>query len=315
MSGELRGVVIKLHGLYAQVQTEVGVVLCVQRKKLKHGVRDQKNLIVVGDEVLLSRDGEQGVINEILPRRTLLRRMAADTLKRRKFRTKEKNYKEQLLLANLDQLFLVVSASLPAFSPGFADRILVALEHEHIEPVLVFNKLDLGADAVQSYVEVYRRIGYPVFLVSAQTGEGLDALREQMRGKITAFMGQSGVGKTSLLQRLLPEIVARVQEVSDSTGKGKHTTTTSELFPLEGGGYLADTPGLKEFGLIDIELLELGVLFPEMHEFIGKCRFATCTHLHEPDCAVRQAVGSVIAPFRYESYERIYRELRAVERL
>jgi ribosome biogenesis GTPase len=217
----------------------------------------------------------------------------------------------QIIAANLDQAFLVVTLASPRTSLGFIDRFLVTAEAYDIPAGLIFNKLDLfsdeGLDVLAGFMDVYTSIGYPCYEVSALDGTNLDQVKEVLKDKVTLFSGHSGVGKSSLINALLPDLDLRTSEVSDWSDKGTHTTTFAEMFELPQGGFIIDTPGIRELGVIDIEKQELGHFFPEMRDRMHDCRFNDCRHINEPGCAVIAAVqGGEIELSRYESYVSIY---------
>jgi ribosome biogenesis GTPase len=292
-----------------------GVHRCDLRAKI---FRQLDVRLAVGDEVELVPDESQagelrGVIEAVRPRRTRLRRPRA--FKR-----------DQVVCANIDQVFLVVAVLEPDYKRNFIDRVLVAVEREGLQGAIIFNKVDLADERYRKVVEgdanVYRRAGYPALLASAESGEGLDHLARALLGKITVFSGPSGVGKTSLLNAIQPGLGLRTNEVSESTGRGKHTTTAAELFKLDQGGYVADTPGVRAFGLWDVGPRELAECFHEIGDVAKGCRFRDCSHRHEPDCAVVRAVQSeeagpdgepLIDEERYDSYVKLRDELEAEE--
>jgi ribosome biogenesis GTPase len=261
---------------------------------------------VVGDHVLFSlRTDGMAVIQQILPRRNQFTRRAS--------RPYEGAYAhEQVIVANIDQTVVVTSADNPPPGWNMIDRYLVTAEASEMEPIICINKIDLsiGADGllpdeIRARVADYRAIGYRVICVSAETGDGMEMLIHQLRDSTSVFLGKSGVGKTSLLNILIPGINHRTNEVSSGRlHRGQHTTTDLEMFTLNNGGYLIDTPGMREFGLWSIEPDDLPACFPEMRPFIGQCRFGLdCAHNEEPGCAVRKAVvDGKISPHRYKSY-------------
>ncbi len=265
--------------------------------------------VAIGDRVAFvdAQDGT-GVIHEILPRDSkLVRRSAVPMPGAHPF--------EQIIVANVDLVAPVMAAAQPAPKWNLLDRYLVSAESSGLHAVIVVTKMDLLTDLERKEIEmeldIYRRAGYPVILTSAVTAEGLTALREAMHEKMTVFMGKSGVGKTSLLNAIQPGLGLRVNEVNDKTGKGKHTTTFLEMFSLDFGGSLVDTPGMREFGLWEIDGSELAEYFPEISPFIGRCRFGLgCSHDHEPGCAVRRAVmQGEVSEQRYRSYLLLREEL------
>jgi len=256
----------------------------------------------VGDHVRIVREPTgEGVIEAVEPRKAgKLSRNSAGGRRR-----------EQVVAVNVDQLVAVASVEMPPLNRGLLDRIIVSGEHDELDIVVCLNKVDLGdRSAVDAVLDVYRKLGYGAVVTSAETGEGVDDLREALRDKTSVVSGASGVGKSSLLNCLQPGLNLRVSEVSESTEKGRHTTTWVSLLPLDFGGYIIDTPGIREFGLYDIHRDVLQHHFPEIGERFHDCRFADCEHLHEPGCAVRAAVeaGEIDAE-RYESYCRIIESL------
>lgn len=263
--------------------------------------------VVVGDRVRFTEAGGGGTITDVLPRRNQLSRRSAVPMP-------SAHASEQVIAANMDQVVPVMAAASPAPKWNLLDRYLVSAEAAGLPALVVVTKLDLARDprgdldeALQEAVEDYRRIGYAVLLASAVTGEGIQDLREALRGRASVLIGKSGVGKTSLLNALEPGLGLRVREVSRIAGKGRHTTTHLEMFPLDGGGALVDTPGVREFGLWEVEQDDLALFFPEMRPFVGRCRFGMgCRHDEEPGCAVRKAVvAGQISPRRYQSYLRL----------
>jgi ribosome biogenesis GTPase len=225
---------------------------------------------------------------------------------------------EQVIAANIDQAAAVFSAAQPAPKWGMLDRYLVSAEAAGIPALILITKLDLAqhdgvTDAeLEQALQIYRQVGYTVLLTSSQTRLGLDALRTALDGRSTILLGKSGVGKTSLLNALQPGLGLRVSQVSQATGKGRHTTTHQELFHLESGGTIIDTPGVREFGLWEIDGSDLASYFPEMRPWLGRCRFGMdCRHDSEPGCVIRQAVlDQQIHPMRYQSYQRLRQERR-----
>jgi ribosome biogenesis GTPase len=299
-SGLVPGLILRAQSGFFDVDTVQGRLRCQLRGRLTQP-RRTTDVVAAGDRVRVRPVGPgEGVIEVVEERRRVLSRRAPAGSDRRAGR-------EQILLANPDQLAFVFAAAEPDPNLRLLDRLLVAAEREAIPAAVVVNKIDLtGRRRAVSLFDVYRTLDYPVFYVSAKTGKGLSELRQALQGKITAVAGRSGVGKTSLLNALEPAIVRQTLELSQATGKGRHATVFPELFPLDGGGYLADTPGLKAFALWDIEPSELDGYFREIRPLVQECAFSDCTHLHEPGCAVVQAVeDGRIDPGRYESYLRI----------
>jgi ribosome biogenesis GTPase len=242
-------------------------------------------------------DDYTGIIEEVKTRVRILSRLAPDP---------QGTY-HQIIIANPDQAVFVFSCTQPAPRFGMLDRFLVIAERQDIPAIIVANKIDLiGLEAAQQAFGHYGPLGYPVFYTSARSGEGIQTLQEQLAGKVSVFAGPSGVGKSSLLNWLLPGLKLEVRSVSRATRKGRHTTIVRELFPLPGGGYIADTPGLKALALWDISPEELDGYFPELRQRVAQCAFSDCTHIHEPGCAVRTAVeqGEVHSE-RYSSYVKM----------
>ena len=278
---------------------------------LRQRVREVREIehvdpVAIGDRVRYVEAGDgRGQIVEILPRNSKLSR-PAPVPGQRVF--------EQVIVSNADLIVPVFAVANPAPKWGLLDRYLVSAEAAEIPSLIVINKLDLAwkNEAFEEEIEIYRRIGYPVLLVSASTGEGIEELKQALQGKQSVMVGKSGVGKTSLLNAIQPGLGLRVKAVSQGElGKGRHTTTHSEMFELEFGGALVDTPGIREFGLWDIPAEELAYLFPEMADYVGRCKFGlSCHHDQEPGCAIRRAVmAEAISPYRYQSYMNLRREL------
>ncbi len=302
MRAELRGVVTRATGSWYDVLHDGRTIACRMRGRIRlKGVRST-NPVVVGDEVVCteSSDGEW-VIERILPRRNYIIRRASNLSK-----------ESHIIAANIDQALLVATLSQPVTAPEFLDRFLVTCEAYKIPATILLAKYDLAAadpDAVAAFHATYERAGYRVIDLSAREGRGIDAVRALVAGRTTLVAGNSGVGKSTLIGTLEPGLELRTGAISESHRKGRHTTTFSAMYPLSGGGFLIDTPGIKGFGLIDIEGHELGHYFPEMMRIGTECRFYNCTHTHEPGCAVREAVErGEIAWSRYESYLKILDE-------
>lgn len=271
--------------------------MCQLRGRLKQGAREGA-LAAIGDRVLITQlNGETGVIEEIEPRERLISRMAP---------TPRGEY-HQIIIANPDQAVFVFACADPEPRMRMLDRFLVIAEKQEIPAIIVANKVDLtGMDLAEQMYTRYEQIGYPVVYTSAKTGYGVDSLQRCLSGNISVLAGPSGAGKSSLLNAIQPGLGLEVRKVSQATGKGQHTTVASEMFALDGGGYVADTPGLKALALWDIEPEELDGYFPELRPLVPECQFSDCTHLHEPGCAVKNAVArGEVHPERYESYVRM----------
>jgi len=261
--------------------------------------------VAVGDLVQFVDTGHGGLITEVLPRKSrLVRRSAVPMPGAHPY--------EQIVVANVDQVVPVFSAAQPPPKWNLLDRYLASAESLDLPSLICITKLDLAAqdDPLQAELNLYRQIGYQVLLTSAVTGEGIAELRAALQGRISVFVGKSGVGKTSLLNAMQPGLGLRVNAVSQATGKGKHTTSNLEMFPLESGGSVVDTPGMREFGLWEIDESDLALFFPEMRPYVGQCKFRSdCSHDSEPGCAIRKAVAEgKIAPRRYATFQRLRQE-------
>ncbi len=293
------GRVIKSTGSWYEVQDDAGqVVLCRLRGKIRlDGIRTT-NPVAVGDLVNFEKEHEKEtcVIDRILPRNNVIVRKSVNLSK-----------ESHIIAANVDQAILVATIAQPRTSTGFIDRFTVTAEAYHIPVIIVFNKYDIYDEeqkaAAEELMKVYNNIGYQSFEISAKTGHNCDRLKDLMKNKMSMFSGHSGVGKSALVNRLDPGLNVRVGEISEVHEKGKHTTTYAQMFPLCFGGFIIDTPGIKEFALFDMEKETLAQRFPEMRALMHDCHFNNCTHLHEPHCAIKDAVEQCkIAKWRYENY-------------
>lgn len=306
----LPGTVLKAQSGFFTVHTAQGDFVCQLRGKLKHH-RQKSDLAAIGDtvEIAPAPDGT-GMIEIVTPRHSVLMRRAP-TGYGRPFRDPEAN-KGQVIIANPDLLVFVFACAEPTANPRLIDRFLVVAEAAQLPVVLCANKRDKVTEAeAQALFGLYPTIGYRVVFTSAKTGQGLEELRALVRGQIAVFTGQSGVGKSSLLNALQPGLAIYTREVSTATTKGRHTTVHPELIPLEGGGYVADTPGIRTIAPWDVEPEELDAYFVDIRPFVENCAFSDCSHIHEPGCAVREAVeAGKIAPSRYDSYRRLRRSER-----
>ena len=293
-----RGRVLRAQSGFFTVKTEqAGILVCQIRGRLKQGPK-LGDIIAIGDWVKVSRQGEEaGMIEEVEPRKTMLYRMAP---------TPRGEY-QQVIIANADQAVFVYAAAQPAPRLRMLDRFLVIAEKEHITSIIVANKVDLSSMAkARALFDRYQKIGYPVLYTSVVSHQGIEQLKQTLIDKVSLFAGPSGVGKTSLLNQIQPGLGLAIREVSESTQKGKHTTVARKLVPLDEGGYVADTPGLKALDLWDIEPEEVDGYFPEISARVSDCRFSDCTHIHEPGCAVKEAVEhKEIHLERYQSYLRM----------
>lgn len=294
----MQGLVIKNTGSWYTVKTVEGSVVECKIKgnfRLK-GIRST-NPVAVGDHVEIELNSQNtAFITAIGDRKNYIIRKSQNLSKQ-----------SHIIAANVDQAFLVVTVERPQTSTTFIDRFLATAEAYSVPVVLVFNKTDLLDDSLMRYqrmmTDLYETVGYKCVAVSAETGEGMDELMEMLRDRITLLSGHSGVGKSTIINRLLPGVNLRTAEISDAHNTGMHTTTFSEMLPLPGGGYIIDTPGIKGFGTFDMEPEELTSYFKEIFRFSKDCRFSNCTHTHEPGCAVLKAVEyHYIAASRYQSY-------------
>ena len=330
------GLVIRTTGSWYRVLVADSDQLdCRLRGNYRLRGNKQTNPVAVGDRVSFERQADgTGVIHDVADRRNYIVRRATKLSKQ-----------THVIAANIDRLCIVATLGLPRTSTGFIDRLLVTAEAYHIPAAIVFNKSDLLVnpelrEAQQELVSLYRAVGYPVLEVSALTGSGLDSLRDLIAGRTVLFSGHSGVGKSALLNALCPGLDLRVGQLSDWSLKGRHTTTFAEIFPVEVMGYrsevidavanqpqqptitdnpspityLIDTPGIKEFGMVDFNAQELSHFFPEMRAVLHDCHFANCTHRHEPRCAVLAALDDGrISPSRYQSYLSILDDIETTE--
>ena len=299
----MKGLVTKSTGSWYQVQTDEGEIIdCRIKGKFRTKGIVTTNPIAVGDIVDFDMEPEQenGVITNLHQRKNYIIRKSINLSKQ-----------AQIIAANLDQALLIVTLASPRTSLGFIDRFLVTAEAYDIPARLIFNKLDLfseeGLEVLAYYKDVYEKIGYPCFEVSALAKTNIEVVQELLKDKVTLFSGHSGVGKSSLINRLLPDLDLRTHQISDWSEKGMHTTTFAEAFELPQGGFIIDTPGIRELGVIDIEKQELSHFFPEMRQRMHDCRFSNCRHINEPGCAVLEALeNGEIEPSRYDSYLSIY---------
>jgi ribosome biogenesis GTPase len=291
------GLVIRSQSGFFNVQTETGILVCKLRGRLKQGSREG-DLAAIGDKVTISQIGEEeGLIERIEPRQRMISRMAP--IARGEY--------EQIIIANPDQIVLVFACAQPEPRLRMLDRFLIISEQQKVPAVIVANKTDLVSEQeAENLFKPYAEIGYPLIYSSVPEKRGINQLKEYLAGKISALAGPSGAGKSSLLNAIQPGLGLSIQSVSETTGKGKHTTVSSQLIALKSGGYVADTPGLKALALWDIEPEELDGYFPEISPLVAECQFSDCSHVHEPGCAVREAVErGTIHPQRYDSYLRL----------
>ncbi len=297
MAERREGKVIRTTGGFVDVQTRAGVVRARLRGRLKQE-RQRTDLCVAGDDVVVRVEGDSAVVEEVLPRRSRISRVKP---------ARGGPASEDVLVANLDQLLVCVAYGEPPLRPRFIDRFLVIAEHNDVEAVLVVNKVDRPeADAQRALVMPYRELGYELLETSTLNGEGIEALRARLRGRESAICGPSGAGKSSLCNAVEPGLGAAVGETSEAHGKGRHTTRVTTLHPLREGGFLADTPGIRELAAYGIPANALDRCFRELRPYLGQCAFRSCKHQSEPSCAVRAAVEEGrVSEERYDSYLRL----------
>jgi ribosome biogenesis GTPase len=297
-----RGTVVEVaSGLYT-VETNEGRYLCSLRKSLRIEHSGYSNMVAVGDHVVVSHNGHrQGIVDAILPRRSALAR--PDPVN---------EFKQQVIVANVDQLLIVAAWRSPAFWPELVDRYLIGALRNNLAPVIAINKVDLAEEPwdLDGVAQAYRLAGCRVILTSATTGRGLDELRAVLSGRTTALTGLSGVGKSSLLTAAEPGLNLKVGEVSDRKHEGRHTTTQASLHPLSGGGFVVDTPGMREYGIAGLKRSELARYYGEFSEPAKGCEYANCTHTREPWCGVKSAMrAGRLSKMRLESYWKIREDL------
>ena len=297
-----KGIVIKSTGSRYKVRQEQGnITECTVKGKLRVKKIRNTNPIAVGDNVLfeLSPDGNSGIITEVLDRKNYIIRKSSNLSK-----------EAQIIAANIDQAFLMVTIILPETPVEFIDRFLATAEAYRIPARIIFNKTDLYGDQelerMEFLISLYSKIGYECYKISLTRGENTELLKSQMTNKISLLSGNSGVGKTTLLNYFNPDLDLKTREISDYHKQGKHITTYPEMHPMPFDGYIIDTPGIRGFGVIDMDRKEIYHFFPEIFRKSRECRFYNCLHLEEPGCAVRLAVeNNEINPLRYRSYINI----------
>ncbi len=305
------GLIIKSISGFFTVQTAVSQIIA----RIPGRLRKQKRgstLVAIGDTVTISINADgSGTIETIAPRKSVLAR--ARTVASARSLSSDL---QQVLVANPDQIVFVFSVTTPSPSFRKLDRFLVVAEMNKVTAVICANKIDLTSiEEAREQFKLYEEIGYRVIYTSAESGEGVDELRDCLHDKISALTGSSGVGKSSLLNAIQPELGLQALAVSQATGKGMHTTRYAEMFPLNGGGYVADTPGIRGLALFDVEPDELDAYFVEIEPLVAQCRFSDCTHKHEPGCKVLEGVDSgIISPQRYDSYLRLREEHEILEK-
>jgi ribosome biogenesis GTPase len=298
----LRGVVVEVSSSLCRVDLDERSLVCALRGSLSAEETGYTNVVAVGDEVLVSANGsDQGVVEGVLPRRSALARPDV-------FRS----HLQQVIVANADQLLIVAAWRDPVIWPELIDRYLITARRNNLAPVICVNKIDLAESVTECHAKLqpYLDLGYRVVFASALNGQGIGELRKGLRGQTTVLAGMSGVGKSSLLTAIQPGLQLRVSEVSEDSGEGRHTTTQVTMLKLDMGGFVVDTPGIREFGLSGLRRDDLAGFYPEITAVAAGCRFGDCSHIHEPGCAVKSAVQQGrLSAMRYHSYQKIYHTL------
>ena len=311
MTNQLEGRVIKAISGFFTVEIEGREPIVAQIAGRLKQEWQSSTIVAAGDWVTISLNADgTGTVEAVAPRKSVLSRSRPAAANR-----KLAADQEQVLVANLDQVIFVFSVKNPTSSLRKLDRFLVVAEMNELPAIICLNKIDLDKKGkIQAQFQRYADIGYSVLHTSTVTGDGVDALRELLHEKISVLAGSSGVGKSSLLNGVQAELGLKVRQVSKATGKGMHTTRYVELFPLAGGGYVADTPGIRGLALFDLEPTELDAYFREIGPLVDQCQFSDCSHRHEPGCAVKTAVSQQkIHPARYDSYLRLREEHEALD--
>lgn len=293
----MTGIVVKSTGSRYLVRIDKGEVLdCVLKGKLRLDGRKTTNPVAVGDKVDIEREGEDTVISNIYPRKNYIIRKSINLSKQ-----------AQILASNLDQAILVATLVSPRTSLGFIDRFLITAEAYSIPAKIIFNKSDILDEELlklqQEIIDIYTKIGYECFVVSSLKGENLDKIKDLLKDKTTLVAGHSGVGKSTLINAIEPKLKLKTGEISSVHAKGMHTTTFAELHELSFGGFIIDSPGIKELGLVEMKKEEVGHYFPEIRERMNDCKFNNCLHVNEPKCAIKDAVeNGEISEERFHSY-------------
>lgn len=307
----MQGIIYKSTGSWYQVKDADGKLY---RARIKGKMKIDKNIsssnpVAVGDVVLMDleeREDAQAMIHTVKDRRNYIVRVSPHN-----------KHQKHIVASNLDLVLLIATIAQPQTSLGFIDRFLVTAEAYQVPAILVINKTDLLTEddeyTLQRWEKIYGEIGYRVMPISAHKPETLQRLKEALKGKTTLFSGHSGVGKSTLINQLIPNLELRTEIVSDYSGKGQHTTTFAEMFDLPDSGNIIDTPGVKEFGLIDMTQDELAHYYPEMQRLLSQCRFSNCKHINEPGCAVKAAVEQdIVSEERYISYLSIWESIEKI---
>lgn len=296
------GKVLKVTRKTYDVAIDDRVVPCVVRGKLAIE-NSEYSSVRAGDNVLVSLvSEEEGMIQEILPRTSRLSRII-----------ESRAYKEHIVATNIDQILIITSTKKPTFKSGLLDRYIIIAEKNQINAMICINKIDLASKQnFKKYITEYTKLGYPTFFTSVVSNEGIEKIAKVLEKKVTLFVGHSGVGKSSLINAIQPDVDIKTQGISSSTSKGQHTTSSVQLFPLSFGGFAGDTPGVRELGLWDILKKDLKAYYIEFHQYADNCQFINCLHLKEPGCAVKSAIdkGNIFKE-RYENYLNIYESLKS----
>ncbi|MCQ2201194.1 MAG: ribosome small subunit-dependent GTPase A [Bacteroidales bacterium] len=297
----MRGTVIKSTGSYYDVRLDDGQVVADCRIKGKMRIDDIKstNPVAVGDFVNIEIESNEGVIDEVLPRKNYVVRRSSNLSKQ-----------THILAANVDQAVLVVTINFPVTTPTFIDRFLASAEAFGVPVVMVFNKVDRYdaqlREELQAFEQIYKDMGYDVIEISAKHDKGLEQVKERLKDKVSVIAGHSGVGKSTLINKIEPGLDLRTDDISETNNSGKHTTTHAEMHPFSFGGYIIDTPGIRGFGITGIERNEVAHYFRDIFKVSDDCQYNNCSHRHEPGCAVKLAVEEGrLAYSRYQSYINI----------
>ncbi|MFN4150114.1 MAG: ribosome small subunit-dependent GTPase A [Candidatus Sericytochromatia bacterium] len=297
----LEGIVVNSQKNYYQVKTFDGLVSCSIRNKLFYGLQTSKSLVVTGDKVLFEKNqDDHGVIVQVQPRKTKFSRFGTGG---------KDSHHEQIIAANIDQVIIVCSVKNPSYKLNLIDRYILAAKSEGIEPIVCFNKIDLNnSEEVYQDVENYHKQGIKAITVSVFSNTGIDDLKELLKDKISVLSGPSGVGKSSIINNILDSEITKVTHVSEKVDKGRHTTTSSSLYELSFGGMILDTPGMKEFAIFNVEK-GFDETFSDIIALSENCKFRNCSHIHEPSCAVKDAIeNGELKEQRLKSYLKIKRK-------
>ncbi|MFH1176995.1 MAG: ribosome small subunit-dependent GTPase A [Acidobacteriota bacterium] len=298
MTARVAAVVTAVYGPLVRVQVDAETLVVPFRRRLRWQGKVLDQRLVVGDRVVLEGAAPQLVVAEVEPRRGTLARKSPG------------EQRSHVIAANVDQAVLVMAAVSPEPNPPLLDRLVVGCHHAGIAPIVCINKIDQGCEGIDGWIGDYQDAGYPILLVSARTARGMGNLKRAVGGQTTLFCGPSGVGKSALLNAIQPGYRLREGSISEATGKGRHTTTTAQLLPLTGGGFVVDTPGVREFGLWDLAPEELHECFPDLKRHLGRCAYSDCSHTDEAECGVQAAVqDGKLSSRRYTSYIKLRQEL------